>query len=538
MLAPAPSGAAPAEQACLACGKAGHNLICCGRCSSAWFCNRECQIVARTDGHEGANCRPAEGVQASPSSATLEARTAAAVDVAKLVQSLNDLLRDALTAQRLNSRIGYLAAVEKLTEAGPVADRVGGEQGAIHRTHADKLLSNTLVSLGDLAAATRAACSSVRAARASGSRTTLVAALTACGAVANFSPVEMAKAESASREEERLSGSQSSLGGLDLSQEGWISLPTTPADLSRLSLAYNEAAVAICDAALEAAGGRGSPAAADTRRVPTLNDEAQARGSLGLCLGYLGEERERSFDLLRQAAALLRLVVRMAAPGGEAQAAKQVLAVELCNLGGLLAHGAGGMRIAPGSDEVAEAEACLREALELSQADQVSLQQTILRSLVNLSGQRGQSVDAEAFRSRLNLLDAQTGRSLETGCTICLEPLEPLEQPDGGTEEVDEGDGGGGDGGGGVGEGSDGGGGDGGGGLGGGGDGGDGDDGGGEGGGGEASGGEGGGGEGGGGDGVCEAVHVLACGHQFHSGCLSTWWCTTSNGGACPLCKK
>jgi len=33
------------------------------------------------------------------------------------------------------------------------------------------------------------------------------------------------------------------------------------------------------------------------------------------------------------------------------------------------------------------------------------------------------------------------------------------------------------------------------------------------------------------------AVYVLKCGHQFHLGCLSTWWRTQSNL-ACPLCKK
>ena len=53
---------APAALSCLACGNTC-NLQRCGRCKSAWFCNRECQIVARKDGHRGANCRVPEAVQ-------------------------------------------------------------------------------------------------------------------------------------------------------------------------------------------------------------------------------------------------------------------------------------------------------------------------------------------------------------------------------------------------------------------------------------------------------------------------------------------
>jgi len=115
--------------------------------------------------------------------------------------------------------------------------------------------------------------------------------------VANQAPDEMVKAERESREQESLGGSPS-YGGLDLSQEGWVSLPTTPAALSRLSLAYKEAAVAMCDAALAAAGGRDSPTANDKRRVPSLVLEAQVCGHLGGSLYDLGERR-RGVELLR-----------------------------------------------------------------------------------------------------------------------------------------------------------------------------------------------------------------------------------------------
>ena len=33
------------------------------------------------------------------------------------------------------------------------------------------------------------------------------------------------------------------------------------------------------------------------------------------------------------------------------------------------------------------------------------------------------------------------------------------------------------------------------------------------------------------------SVYVLACGHQFHHGCLFTWLDTRSDP-VCPLCKK
>ena len=97
-----------------------------------------------------------------------------------------------------------------------------------------------------------------------------------CGNVARSAPYEMAKAELESQEQER-SGAPYH-GGLDLSQEGRVRLPPNPA---ALYLAYNEAAVALSDAAVAAAGGRASAAAADPLRVPSLSVEAHARGALG-----------------------------------------------------------------------------------------------------------------------------------------------------------------------------------------------------------------------------------------------------------------
>ena len=255
-------------------------------------------------------------------------------------------------------------------------------------------------------------------------------------------------------------------------QEGWVSLPTNPAALSRLGLAYEEAAVSICDAALTAAGGRDdSPTANDERHVPPLVLEVQVRGGLGISLHNLGE-RQRGVELLCEAVTLLRPVVRKAAPGSDL-VEKQALASVLCNLAA--------MRNA-GSDGTAEAEACLCEALALCEDTEcVGLKQDVLRRLANMSGRPDdlvRSAEAAALRSHLNALYAQAGRNQDTSCTICIETLE---QSDGGAEKDDNGRGA---------------------------------------------------------DGYTNsAVYVVECGHQFHRGCLSTWWRTAASV-ACPLCKK
>ena len=104
--------------------------------------------------------------------------------------------------------------------------------------------------------------------------------LSMCGNLAREAPVELAKAERDRQTQERLSISPSH-GDLDLSQEGRIRLP---ADISRLSLAFNTAAVDLCDAALLAAGGCDGAAAASSHIVPLLEVEAHARGVLGSSL--------------------------------------------------------------------------------------------------------------------------------------------------------------------------------------------------------------------------------------------------------------
>ena len=476
------NGASAAQASCDACGKSHAKLLLCGRCRNAWFCNRECQLVARKElGHRGANCRPADVVQRPPCSADARSSVAAPsqlsrlMEMAQLAQRFNDLSAEGHQAQIANTRNGYFVAAEKHKEAASVADLIGGAEGAARRSDADQLQANCLLRSGNMAAAARAAVSSARAARAAGNRTAHVIALSTSAYVAKEAPDAMAKAERESREQDRPSGSPS-CGGLDLSQEGRISLPTTRAARSRLGVAYFEAAVAVCEAALAYVGGRGSPAADDERRVPSLRSEAEMRNGLGTSLHSLGERR-RGVELVRQAVLPLRRDVFTAAPGSEAPQAKRMLVIWLSNLGAML--------MSQGADRIAEAAACFREALELSEeTDDVALKQAVLSELANMSGRPDQPVglaEAAAFRSRLNALYAQAGRNHDTSCTICLEPLE---MPYGGAEDGAADD-----------SGRD-------------------------------------------ADGYTNsAVRVLDCAHQFHRGCLSTWWRTRSDK-TCPLCKK
>jgi len=483
---------APAANACHACGKSDGKLLCCGRCRGLWFCNRECQYVARKElGHRGANCRPADGAQKPDSLAharspfAAPSQPSAPRDVKQLISRFHDLFYEGEKVLKENTRVSYLAAAEKVMEAALVADLIGGAAGASYHSQAKLLQTGCLLHLGDMSGAARAAYSSLREARASGSWSAVITALFMCGSMAEQGPDEMAKAESASREQERLSGSRS-YGGLDLSQEGRVSLPTTPATFSRLGLAYKEAALAACEAALAAVGGRDSLAVDDERLVPPLGLEAQVRSGLGSDLHALGEQK-RGLELLRHALTLLRQGVLKAAPGSYALVlAQRTLATSLCRMGSVLDSPiVGDSGDAPGSDGMAEAEACLREALKLCEdTDNVLLKQTVLRRLANMSGRPDLPVgpaEASAFRSRLNALYAQAGRSHDTSCTICLEPLQ---QPCGGADQDVAEDGGR-----------------------------------------DA-------------DGYTNsAVLVLKCGHQFHRGCLFTWW-RTAESEACPLCKK
>ena len=157
-------------------------------------------------------------------------------------------------------------------------------------------------------------------------------------------------------------------------------------------------------------GGRDSPACVDSWRVPSLFDEAEARGQLGGCLVDLGVERERGFDLMRSAVALLRRAVQAAGPGDAALHPKATLAKWQHNLGAYLVN-------TPGSDGMAQAEACLRQALELSSAtNQIAMKQRYLIRLINMGGIPGSRVtpaEAASFLSRLNAIYAQTGRNPE-----------------------------------------------------------------------------------------------------------------------------
>jgi len=469
---------APAAISCLACGKSHGKLLRCGQCKNVWFCDRECQIVARKQlGHKGANCRAADAAQKPPSAAWLENCSSMPMNLLNLHERYATLIDEANAAHKANTRIGYLAAVENYKEAVTVADSIGGEVGAGRLADAAMLLVGIYGRLGDTTACVRAACSSLRAARASANRSLLVTALSFCGGAAKKGPNEMVNAERDNREQERRNGSPS-YGGLDISQEGRISLPTSPAALSRLSLAYHEAAVEICDTALAAAGGRGSRAAADSRRVPLLCVEARARAFLGDCLDDMGEERQRSLALMRQAVALMRQVLRTAGPGVDTLNAQGLLAEQLAALGGVaFRHGSGGM---------AEAEASLREALALSESSgDVCQTVSTLRPLINFGGIAHAAVgpaEAEVFRSQLNQLLVQMGRSPDTTCSICLEPL--ARPADGAPEDM-----------------------------------------------------AGGGGSGGASGPLDSCVHVLRCDHQFHNSCITTWQNTMSNC-VCPLCKK
>ena len=469
----------PTASSCHACGKSGAKLLRCARCRNVWFCNRECQILARKElGHRGANCRADGGAQRSPFSSDAPSQPSTPMAMATLLHSWGELMGQAQTENVVNTRIGNLAAVAKCNEAATVADHIGGQVGACRRSDTDQVLCTCLFNLGDRAAAARAACSSLRAARIGGSTTLLVAALTICGQVARESPSEMAIAEIESREQEILSGSPSLYSGLDLTDVGRIILPTSPGALSRMGLAYNEAAVATCVAALAATGGRsGNMFADDERGVPTLKVEAESRSILGSSLCRLGEDRQRGLELLRQAVTLWRLALRTWPPGDFRVQAQLGLANELDELGCMVKL--------DGFTGMVEAEACIREALALCEGTgDVWVPVKTVRCLINLCGAAHAAVtpaEAEALRLRLNQLLVQMGREPETSCSICLDPLAP--PADGAAEDA----------------------------------------------------------VGGGGSGVTgglsdSCVRVLNCDHQFHNGCLSTWQRTTSSC-ACPLCK-
>ena len=126
--------------------------------------------------------------------------------------------------------------------------------------------------------------------------------------------------------------------------------------------------------------------------------------------------------------------------------------------------------------------ACLREALALCEhTNNVSVKQDVLRNLINMSSglvgyQAVSSAEADALRSRLNHLSVQTGRDPDTSCVICQDLLVKDAAGDSGPGEA-------------------------------------------------------------GSDTGETAVRVLRCGHQFHQGCLGSWFRTASSQ-ACPTCRK
>jgi len=81
---PLTSTVAPDPAACHACSKSGCKLLLCGRCRNAWFCSRECQVIARKElGHKGTNCR------------RTDVRAAAPVPRAELIQRFMALMGEA-----------------------------------------------------------------------------------------------------------------------------------------------------------------------------------------------------------------------------------------------------------------------------------------------------------------------------------------------------------------------------------------------------------------------------------------------------------
>ena len=264
---------------CHACGKSGGPLLRCGRCKSAWLCNRDCQRVAvRERGHKGENCCPTDGTQSTQSPPASANPRAAPVDREELLLKYHRLVAETGKAQRAGTRVGFITATENSTAAAAVAQEIGGAEGAFFMADAQRLLSNIFIRTENQTGAARAACSALRAATVSGSRTALTRALTALGNVAEIAPGEIVMAATESREQERRA--LSPYHGLDLSQEGLVSLVSTPAAFFRLGLSFHEAAVSTCEVALAAAGGL----TADHRLVHSPHVQAQARARLGMCL--------------------------------------------------------------------------------------------------------------------------------------------------------------------------------------------------------------------------------------------------------------
>ena len=80
------------------------------------------------------------------------------VDRATLERRFAELFGVAQKASLENSRLGHLATVEKRSAAALVAEAIGGVDGADRRAHVEQIIAQSHRRLGDMAAASRAAC--------------------------------------------------------------------------------------------------------------------------------------------------------------------------------------------------------------------------------------------------------------------------------------------------------------------------------------------------------------------------------------------
>jgi hypothetical protein len=364
-------------------------------------------------------------VEASRSSIAAAEPPAVPLDPDSAFEAYHSLVAEGGRLIAQDSRSSYLASADKFRQAAAVTPAIRGSYGAGLRSAAERVQAHSMVRAGDTAGAARVACASVASARAGANRTLLVEALISCAIVARSSSDDMVRAEEemARCEQARVPADGPALDThppparppLDLSSEGRVRMPTTGLERALLGLAYSQAAVDICDAAIAAAAAPGGPPVNDSH-VPSLDAQASARSNLARCLVESGIDPARGVALLREAAALRR---RLLAERPDASHARRVLAIALSNLGAALAQV--GLETERG-----EADACMREALQLGDSTHdVGVQKGVLTNLINRSGERPEGADGETLRSRLNQIYLKAGRDPDTHCAVCLELLQP-----------------------------------------------------------------------------------------------------------------
>lgn len=475
------SPSVPGAKACLACKRTRVKLLRCSRCQEVYFCNRECQRIAAKQGHRGDGCRPAATSPMTASRVEAKSRPIAVaeppavpLDPEAAFDLYHRLLTEGSELNSQDSRSSYIASAAKLQHAAAVANVIGGSYGAGLRSAAERVQAHSMVRAGDTAGAARVACASVASARAGANRTLLVEALVSCAIVARSSPDDMVRAEEEMARCEQAHGPAegSALADVpaahlpsthtapDLSNEGRVEMPTG-VERAWLCLHYSRAAVGICDTAVAATAAGGSPV--DDAHIPSLDSQASARSNLARFLVESGLDPARGVALLREAAALRR---RLLAERPNRLHARRVLAIALSNLGAALAR--------VGSEaEMEEADACMREALQLSDATHdVGVQKGVLTNLINRSGETPEGADGEKLRSRLNQIYRNTGRDPDTHCAVCLEPLKPIGDDGVASSSADRP--------------------------------------------------------------TDSHVNVLGCGHQFHQSCIMMW---RERSHECPVCK-